>query len=76
MSTTRRGSAALLATAGEAIAPTKESRASSSPVMTSGVTPMRLVTPSMNSAALAASRDAEVATKRTTPTSADRSAAE
>jgi hypothetical protein len=53
-------------------APVKERRASSSPVITSGSTPRVARTIVVNSAALAASRDAEVAHMRTrlTPSSA------
>ena len=63
MSTTRTGSAGIGSCA--AIAPAKTSAASSSPDSTSGSTPRRRRTPSAKTAALLASRVAEVAQKRT-----------
>ena len=49
-------------------APVNDSRASVSPLMTSGRTPSRASMPAKNSSRLAASREAEVATKRTPAT--------
>ena len=59
MSTTRIGRAASAGTL--LIAPAKATAASSSPVSTSGSTPSRASTPARNSAALLASRVADVA---------------
>ncbi len=63
MSTTRTGSGGIGSCA--EIAPAKTSAASSSPDSTSGSMPSRRRTPSRNTAALLASRVAEVAQKRT-----------
>ena len=57
--------AATAAAANSAVAPVNDSRASSSPVSTSGATPSTAVTPRTKSALLAASRVALVATMRT-----------
>ena len=63
-----------LAAANSAVAPVNDSRASSSPLSTSGGTPRIAVTPRMNSPPLAASLIALVATMRTRPAQASSTA--
>ncbi len=65
MSTTRKGASRSVRPASSFVAPTKENSASWSPLMTSGSTPRMSTTPRTKSSRFSASREAEVATKRT-----------